>query len=149
MSRGGPPPSTSVPRVPIGSRRGTDGVVVGRCGPQARAVKTVELATPLGVFLLESTQRLSQETPLASQPAQLGYLSGEVDERASGDALPLVIRNGDRRHEPGRHPLVERRGRDGEQTREAGEALDAEEAIELANSELHAIRRQRRAAERP
>jgi hypothetical protein len=36
-----------------------------------------------------------------------------------------------------------------QQTREAGEALDAEEAIDLANSELHAIRRQRRAAERP
>lgn len=31
------------------------------------------------------------------------------------------------------------------QTREAGAGLDADEALELANSELHAMRRQRRA----
>lgn len=31
------------------------------------------------------------------------------------------------------------------QAREAGETLDADEAMELANQELHAMRRQRRA----
>ena len=36
-----------------------------------------------------------------------------------------------------------------QEARDAGEALDAAEAIELANSELHAMRRQRRAAKRP
>ena len=35
-----------------------------------------------------------------------------------------------------------------QQAREAGETLDAEEAMELANSELHAMRRQRRAPKR-
>lgn len=35
-----------------------------------------------------------------------------------------------------------------QQAREAGETLEAEEAIELANSELHAMRRERRARER-
>lgn len=36
-----------------------------------------------------------------------------------------------------------------QQVREAGETLDAEEAMQVANSELHAMRRQRRAAKRP
>jgi hypothetical protein len=35
-----------------------------------------------------------------------------------------------------------------QQAREAGETLDAEAAMELANSELHAMRRERRAAKR-
>jgi PHD/YefM family antitoxin component YafN of YafNO toxin-antitoxin module len=35
-----------------------------------------------------------------------------------------------------------------QQAREAGETLDAEEAIELANNELHTMRRERRAAKR-
>lgn len=36
-----------------------------------------------------------------------------------------------------------------QQAREAGETINAEEAMALANSELHAMRRQRRAAKRP
>jgi len=36
-----------------------------------------------------------------------------------------------------------------QQAREAGEVLDADEAMEIANQELHAMRRQRRAKKRP
>ena len=35
-----------------------------------------------------------------------------------------------------------------QQAREAGETLDADAAMELANSELHAMRRERRASKR-
>jgi PHD/YefM family antitoxin component YafN of YafNO toxin-antitoxin module len=73
--------------------------------------------------------------------------------QAGSDAEPVVI--GARRRPEAvvlsyEHYLKLVGGRDrvaaalDQQAREAGETLDAEEAIELANSELHAMRRKRR-----